>query len=43
MDLLSIKTDIVDTVDNKPTVCLVILCLSSAFDTDYYTVLFNWL
>ena len=39
--LLNVKTDLLSAIDNKDITCLILLDLSSAFDTVNYTILPN--
>ena len=39
--LLKVKTDLLSAIDNKEVACLILLNLSTAFDTVNYTILLN--
>ena len=39
--LLKVQTDILDAIDNKSVMCLVLLDLSTAFDTVNHSILLN--
>ena len=41
--LLKVKTDLLETMDNKKVTCLVLLDLSVAFNTVSHDLLLNWL